>query len=98
MSTDHWLLIAALSASTIGLRVVGYLAGSAMMARPFWRRVLDVFPGCLVPALVASALANGGPAHYAAAAIALGTAILTRNIIATMLLGMAAFVAANAIL
>ncbi|MEL6690948.1 MAG: AzlD domain-containing protein [Pseudomonadota bacterium] len=98
MTPEHWILIAVLSASTIGLRLVGYLAGSAMMARPFWRRVLDVFPGCLVTALVASALANGGPAHVIAALVALAAAIVTRNIIVTMLLGMGAFVLAGMVL
>lgn len=65
------------------------------MARPFWRRVLDVFPGCLVTALVASALANGGAAHLVAALVALAVAAITRNIIVTMILGMAAFVLAG---
>ncbi|MCH2076298.1 MAG: AzlD domain-containing protein [Rhodobacteraceae bacterium] len=98
MTPEHWILIAVLSASTIGLRLVGYLAGSAMMARPFWRRVFDVFPGCLVTALVASALANGGPGHVIAALVALAAAIVTRNIIVTMLLGMGAFVLAGMVI
>ena len=91
MMADHWTLIALLSASTIALRVLGYVAGGAMMANPRIKRALDVFPGCLVTALVASALAQGGIPHYTAAAVALLTAILTRNIIATMAAGMATF-------
>ncbi|MEO0487744.1 MAG: AzlD domain-containing protein [Pseudomonadota bacterium] len=91
MTPDHWTLIALLSASTIALRVLGYVAGGAFMANPRLKRALDVFPGCLVTALVASALAQGGIPHYTAAGIALLTAISTRNIIATMAAGMAAF-------
>ncbi|MEM1101852.1 MAG: AzlD domain-containing protein [Pseudomonadota bacterium] len=89
MTVDHWLLIAALAASTIGLRVLGYLAGAALMERLAFRRLTEVFPGCLIVALVASALAEGGPPEFLAAAAALLTAIATRNIIATMLVGMA---------
>ncbi|MEM8591551.1 MAG: AzlD domain-containing protein [Pseudomonadota bacterium] len=98
MTLDHWFLIATLAASTIALRALGYIAGSAMMESPFWRRVLDVFPGCLVTALVASALANGGTADFSAAAAALAVAAATRNIILTMLAGMAVFVATGALL
>ncbi|MEM1235823.1 MAG: AzlD domain-containing protein [Pseudomonadota bacterium] len=98
MTADHWLLIAVLCASTIGLRAVGYIAGAAMMERPLFRRILQVFPGCLVTALVASALANGTPAAYAAALASLATAIVTRNIVATMAAGMAIFVAASSFL
>ncbi|MEM6727030.1 MAG: AzlD domain-containing protein [Pseudomonadota bacterium] len=95
MTPDHWLLIAGLSASTIGLRLLGYFAGTAMLARPFWRRVLTVFPGCLITALVASALAEAAPPGWIAAAAALATAMLTRNILATMAVGMAAFAVAG---
>ena len=68
-----------------------------MMKSRFWARVLEVFPGCLVTALVASALAQGGPTDIIAAAVALATATLSRSIILTMLGGMAAFVAASAV-
>ncbi|MEM6479051.1 MAG: AzlD domain-containing protein [Pseudomonadota bacterium] len=98
MSVDHWLLIALLAGSTVTLRLVGYLAGAAMMARPFWRRLLEVFPGCLMTALVASALADGGVAEIIAALAALVTAILTRQILATMGVGMAVFVIAGQML
>lgn len=91
MTPDHWLLIALLAAPTIGLRVVGYMAGGAMMRRPIFKRILDVFPGCLITALVASSLAQGGPAHIGAAVVALTTAVLLKNIIGTMVAGMAAF-------
>ncbi|MEM9349972.1 MAG: AzlD domain-containing protein [Pseudomonadota bacterium] len=92
MTADHWILIAALSASTMSLRIVGYVAGTAMMKSPFWRRILDVFPGCLVTALVASGLARGTPEEWAAAGVALLIAAVTRNIILTMLGGMGAVV------
>ena len=98
MTTDHWLLIAVLCASTVALRAVGYIAGAAMMERPLFRRILKVFPGCLITALVASALANGTPAAFAAALASLATAIVSKNIIATMVVGMATFVAATAML
>ncbi|MGR3433588.1 MAG: AzlD family protein [Shimia sp.] len=92
MTPDHWLLIAVLAVSTIGLRLVGYVAGGAMMRRRFWRRVLDAFPGCLVVALVASALARGGPPEWGAALVALAVAAATRDILATMAAGMAVVV------
>ncbi|MEO0676913.1 MAG: AzlD domain-containing protein [Pseudomonadota bacterium] len=98
MTADHWLLIVTLSASTIGLRVLGYLAGSAMMESPFWRRILDIFPGCLVVALIAAALAESSTSHLLAAVASLIAAVLTNNILATMALGMLTFVAIGALI
>lgn len=98
MTAEHWWLIAALAASTIALRLVGYGAGEAMQRNPVTRRVLEVFPGCLVVALVASALARGGPPEWAAGAVALAVAVATRNILLTMGAGMAAAVSFGALL
>jgi len=80
------------------MRILGYVVGQAMLKSPIWRRLLRVFPGCLVTALVASGLAEGGAMELIAATIALATAIATRNIILTMLAGMAAFVATGMLL
>ncbi|MGR3469298.1 MAG: AzlD domain-containing protein, partial [Shimia sp.] len=54
--------------------------------------------GCLVVALVASALARGGPPEWAAGAVALAVAVATRNILLTMGAGMAAVVSFGALL
>ncbi|MGR3492837.1 MAG: AzlD domain-containing protein [Shimia sp.] len=97
MTAEHWMLIAALAASTIGLRLVGYVAGDAMQRNALARRVLRVFPGCLVVALVATSLARGGPPEWGAAAVALAVAMVTRNLILTMLAGMAAVVGIGAL-
>ncbi|MEM6275768.1 MAG: AzlD domain-containing protein [Pseudomonadota bacterium] len=95
MTEAHWLLIAVLAMSTLALRLVGYLFGTAMMRNALAVRALDAFPGCLMVALIAAALARGTTADWLAATVALAAAFLTRNIILTMLLGMTAFVAAT---
>ncbi len=98
MTADHWTLIALLAASTLVLRVVGYVAGAAMLQSRFWQRVLDVFPGCLLTALIASALARGTPVDWIAAAVAVTVAITTRSILLTMIAGMATVLAAGTLL
>ncbi|MEM1234175.1 MAG: AzlD domain-containing protein [Pseudomonadota bacterium] len=95
MTGAHWLLIAVLAATTLALRLSGYLFGTAMMQSPRAARALHAFPGCLIVALIAAALARGTGPDWIAAAVALTGALVTRNIIITMGLGMATFVAAT---
>ncbi|WP_026381100.1 AzlD family protein [Afifella pfennigii] len=87
--TDHWLLIAGLAAGTFAIRFGGFLLGSTVPASGPWARALKALPGCLICALLAVILVQGGPAEWFAAAISLGVALATRSLPLTMLAGIA---------
>ncbi|WP_299401958.1 AzlD domain-containing protein [uncultured Roseobacter sp.] len=97
MTSSHWLLILVLAVAAFAIRVTGLLAGNRIKAsRHVW--MLDDLPGLIIVSLIAASLA-GEPLHmWMAAAVALGVAIATNHVIATMCLGVAAFVGLSLIL
>jgi uncharacterized membrane protein len=86
---ERWALIAALAAGTFTIRFAGARLGQAIPREGPMARSLAALPGCLIVALVATSLLSGGFKEWTAAAIALAAA-LTRNVPATMAVGIAA--------
>jgi uncharacterized membrane protein len=88
--TGPWLLIIGLSVGTFAIRLSGILLGQRLPQSGGWASALNALPGCLLVSLVAVALLSGGPKEWAAAAIALAVAIVTKSLPLTMAVGIAA--------
>ncbi|MEM7667457.1 MAG: branched-chain amino acid transporter [Pseudomonadota bacterium] len=83
-------MIGLLAVAAFGVWVAGLLAGGRIRAaRHAW--VLGDLPGLIIVGLVASSLAGQPLATWMAAAIALAAAIVTNHVIATMVVGVAAY-------
>lgn len=92
MSGDHWAVIAILAVAAFSIRVLGLVAGGRIRASRYaW--MLDELPGLIVVSLVASSLVGHPFQTWFAAVVALCVAILTNHVIATMIVGVAAFAA-----
>lgn len=90
MSGAHWAVIALLALAAFLIRVAGLIAGDRIRtSRHAW--MLDDLPGLIVVSLVASSLIGQPLITWIAAGAALGIAILTNHVIATMALGVLAF-------
>lgn len=90
MNGTYWAVIMLLAVAAFSIRVAGLLAGGRIRAsRHAW--ILDELPGLIVVSLVASALADQSLQTWIAAGVALGTAVMTNHVIATMAVGVAAF-------
>jgi len=87
---ERWGLIAALAAGTFAIRFAGARLGQAIPRHGAAARALAALPGSLIVALVATSLISGGSREWTAAAIALAAAAVTRNVPATMAVGIAA--------
>ncbi|QIE45426.1 branched-chain amino acid transporter [Pseudohalocynthiibacter aestuariivivens] len=98
MTSSQWTLIALLAAASYGVRLAGLFGGRALAANPRLKPLLHDLPGCLIVGLVAASLADASLLYWAAAAVALSTAILTGNLVITMLIGMAVIVGGGALL
>lgn len=92
-----WITILGLAAGTLGVRLGGYLLGRSLPQHGAWARGLDAVPGCLITALLATQLANGGPAEWGAGAASLVTAIFTRSLPLTMIVGLVAIAGLRAL-
>lgn len=79
-----------LAAATFSTRFLGVVLGAHVPATGPWARALTALPGCLIVSLVAVLLVGGGPDEWIGAAVALGVALLTRNLPLTMIAGIAA--------
>ena len=96
MTSAHWLLILILAMATFSIRIAGLFAGDRIRAsRHAW--ALDDLPGLIVVSLVAASLAGQPVQTWGAALVALGVAIATNRVIATMCIGVIAFAALNLI-
>ncbi|UUX48928.1 AzlD domain-containing protein [Nisaea acidiphila] len=87
---EHWQLISGLAFGTYAIRLGGYLIGARLPATGAWARSFAALPGCLISALVAVILVQGGPADWVAAGAAIAVALATRNLPLTMAAGIAA--------
>ncbi|WP_439525304.1 AzlD domain-containing protein [Marivita sp.] len=86
MTGAHWAVIGILAIAALSIRVVGLIAGGRIRAsRHAW--VLDELPGLIVVCLVAASLAGQPVQTWIGAAAAFGAAVLTNNVIATMIVG-----------
>ncbi len=86
-------VIAALAAANLIIRLGGYYLGAALPQTGPWARGLKALPGTLITALVTLQLMQGGPNEWAAGAVALGVAIISRSLPLTMLAGILAIYA-----
>lgn len=91
------LLITGLALGTFAIRFAGFLVGARLPRTGVWAQALTALPGSLIAALLATQLASGGPAEWGAGIIALGTAILTRSLPLTMIVGLVAIAGLRAL-
>ncbi|MGF1528366.1 MAG: AzlD family protein [Candidatus Competibacterales bacterium] len=85
-----WPLIIALATGTFAIRLAGCLLGARLPSEGPWARGFNALPGCLIAALLTVLLAQGSFVEWLASALALGTAVLTRNLLLTMAVGIGA--------
>ena len=86
MTGAHWAVIGVLAIAALSIRVLGLIAGGRIRAsRHAW--VLDEPPSLIVICLVAASLAGQPVQTWIAASAALGAAVLTNHVIATMIVG-----------
>jgi len=88
--SEQWLVIFALAAITLCIRLGGVVVGRRMPQQGVWARALNALPGCLIVSLVAVMVLSGGSQEWLAALVALAVALITRNLPATMIAGIAA--------
>ena len=96
MTEAQWMLVLGLAVGTYAIRLGGLVAGDAISRRPRLRSVLGDLPGCLVVGLVAASLSDGAAATWLAAAVTLGMAAWSNHVVATMVVGVGAYVALGA--
>ena len=82
-----WFLIFALALGTFAIKVSGYLLAQTLPRDGFVVRSLNALPGTLVTALVTVILLQGTQTEWIAALLAIATAIFTRNLPLTMVVG-----------
>lgn len=87
---DTGLVILALAAGTLVVRLLGVAIGQRLPSKGAWARALNALPGCLIVSLVSVILASGGRQEWIAGGIALAVAIVTRSLPLTMIVGIAA--------
>ncbi|WP_120500556.1 AzlD family protein [Roseovarius sp. EL26] len=95
---DQWFVILGLAIGTYAIRLGGYVLGARLPTSGAWARAFNALPGCLIAALMTVTLAQGGPAEWGAAGLALIIALLTRNLPLTMLTGIVAICSLRAIM
>ncbi len=90
MTGSQWVFILALAGAAFGIRLLGLLAGGRMQRSRF-APLLDELPGLIVVSLVASALAGQPLVAWVAAFVAVLAALVSNNVIVTMIVGVIAF-------
>lgn len=88
MTTEIWLTILGLAAASYAIRLGGYLLALRLPQEGGWARGMEALPGCLIIALVALMMINGGAIEWAAGATVFLVAAKTRNLPISMLVGM----------
>jgi len=95
MTAEALLTILAMAAVTYGIRASGLLLAERLPTTGFIALWLKHIPGAVLAALLAPAIANGGPDEWIAAACAALAYALARNILVTIVVGVAAVVLAR---
>ena len=93
MRTDAVLAILAMAGVTWGLRAGGLALARRLRQQGAVARALRQMPACVMAALVAPAVAQGGPAQAFAAAATITAMAVTRSLPVAMAIGVAAVVA-----
>lgn len=90
MTAPFWTLIIVLAIAAFSIRAIGLFTGNRIRSsRHAW--MLEDVPGLIVVSLVAASLANQPAQTWVAAAIALGVALKTNHVTATMCIGVLAY-------
>ena len=94
-----WGLLVAMAALTLSLRASFFVFGDRIRIPPLVRRGLDYVPAAVLAAIVAPAFVNLAPGaaidlvvqapKWAAGVVGIAAALITRNMLAVLLLGMA---------
>lgn len=90
MTHEVWITALGLGAASFAIRLGGYLLARQLPQKGAWARGMKALPGSLIVALVTLMMVNGGPIEWAAGALALGAALVTRNVPLSMLVGIVA--------
>jgi uncharacterized membrane protein len=94
MPLDSALAILGMALITFAIRAGGFLIAGRLPETGFVAAWLRHIPAAVLIALIAPAVANGGPPEWLAAAVAVLAYVLSRNVFATILMGvLAVFVA-----
>lgn len=88
MTTEIWLTILGLAVASYTIRLGGYLLALRLPQEGGWARGMEALPGCLIVALVALMMLNGGAIEWAAGVAVFLVAAKTRNLPISMLVGM----------
>jgi uncharacterized membrane protein len=98
MTAEALFTILAMAAVTYGIRAGGLLLAERLPSTGFVALWLKHIPGAVLAALVAPAIANGGPEEWIAAACAALAYAVARNILVTIMVGVLAVVVARHLL
>ncbi len=90
MSLASLLTILGAAIVTFAIRAGGLLLAERLPQTGFVALWLKYIPGAVLASLVAPAVINGGPADWIASAAATLGFVLTRNLLATIVIGVAA--------
>lgn len=86
---DALLAVLGMAAATYALRIGGLLLAGYLPRRGRWAAAFEQVPGAVMVAIVAPAILAAGPLGWIAAAACAGVALRTRNLLLTMLVGIA---------
>lgn len=98
MSLEALVTILGMAAVTFAIRAGGLLLADRLPRTGFVASWMKHLPGAVLASLVAPAVANGGPAEAIAAVATLGLYVVTRNLFAAMVGGVAAVYVARLLL
>jgi uncharacterized membrane protein len=98
MSAEALLTIVGMALVTYAIRAGGFLIAERLPTTGFVAAWLRNIPGAVIAALAAPAVVNGGPPEWIASAVAALAYMLTRNIFATIVLGVLAVYLARLVL
>ena len=88
MTTEIWLTILGLAVASYTIRLGGYLLAVSLPQGGSWARGMEALPGCLIVALVALMMLNGGVIEWVAGGTVFFVAAKTRNLPVSMLAGL----------
>lgn len=89
MPIDALIAILGMAAVTYAIRVSGYLLADRLPSDGFVAAWMRHVPGAVLAALVAPAVASGGPAEFAGTGATALAYLVTRNLFAAMIAGVA---------
>ena len=87
MANETLIAIFGMALVTYGTRVGGYWLGRRLPEHGRLRAGLSALPGAVLVSLVVPSLAAGGVAGLAAAAATVGAMVVTRSLLAAMIVG-----------